>query len=68
MYQDTKGYANELESAFNGLHGRYVKLKEYYTVSDAENEVFLVELVVEWLHKQADRHEEMDILQYEGTE
>jgi len=50
MYQDAKGYANELESAFNGLHGRYVKLKEYYTVSDAENEVFLVELVVEWLH------------------
>jgi len=39
MYQDMKGYADELESAFNGLHGRYTKLKEYYTASDANNQV-----------------------------
>ena len=37
-----KGYADELESAFNGLHGRYTKLKEYYTASDANNQVSFV--------------------------
>ncbi len=47
MYQDMKGYADELESAFNGLHGRYTKLKEYYTASDANNQVsFLIFMCV----------------------
>jgi len=38
-FTDMKSYADELESAFNGLHGRYTKLKEYYTASDANNQV-----------------------------
>lgn len=37
-FADMKSYADELESAFNGLHGRYTKLKEYYTASDANQQ------------------------------
>ena len=38
-FTDMKSYADELETAFNGLHGRYTKLKEYYTASDSNNQV-----------------------------
>ena len=37
-FADMKSYADELETAFNGLHGRYTKLKEYYTASDANQQ------------------------------
>ena len=38
-FTDMKSYANELELAFNDLHGRHAKLKEYYTASDSNNQV-----------------------------
>jgi len=38
-FTDMKSYADELENAFNGLHGRYTKLKEYYKASDENNQV-----------------------------
>lgn len=34
---ENKGYADELEVAFNELHERYTKLKDYYTVADSKN-------------------------------